>query len=206
MKIIYRNIYDKTITFNEDDLPEVYEKVEVDENTGLTKKIESINNGVVEDIQYYIAEDEDENDIIESYANQGKDSITIIERKIIGNYTVELDKEYDKNYKLVLLSEAVLDSLGNIICLRDLNIVDKQPIIQSTEKYYYDYLEGWGYRRIFESMYNREGSLLNLTYMASDEEQDWEDYDLNNISDLQKRFTNIDYYLNADFLPKGITE
>ncbi|MNK07065.1 hypothetical protein D3C87_249740 [compost metagenome] len=208
MAIEYKNLENKNITQQQAQYLDYYTKNFIDQNTGFVKKIEVMENRQLTSISYYLDSGENENDIVQLYTDQVKDDVITIVRQTIQNNNIELRKQYnDKN--LTFITHILYDNYNNIICRQNYNLITNQPIPETTLKYYYDYsdyTEEWGYREIFDSHYNSDGSLNILIYMPTDNDQDNESYGPINFSLLQDQFSeDLSYYLTSEFMPGDIT-
>lgn len=207
MEIKYKNLSGQNITEEQAQYLDYYKKEYIDNSTGLAKKIETIQDGQLDSIYYYLDDGENENDIVELYTDQVKKSCAYNSKTNYRGYTLELCKEYSEK-KLIFLYDVLYDKHNHTICLQNRDLITNEPIPDTTDKYYYDYneySEEWGYREIFVSKYNSDGSLDILFYMPNENDQDNESYGPINFSRLQDQFTeDLSYYLTSEIMPANI--
>lgn len=209
MKIRYKNILNKFVSFEELKADEWHTKQYIEVDKIRKEEVFYHKGDRVAQLIIYRDSNESHQDILDT-KKPDNELITIRETEKIGNYRLEKDFEYDKNAKLYLYFNALYDPEDNQVACQFLDI-NGVPNYKETEKYYFapsavalidDY--------IFSCEYNEDGSLREIYYCDSPEEQDsmlFHDSpeDIEHLM-LREGISQelMDYYLSPDVTPKGL--
>ena len=191
MTIEYANVDMEPISLEQLELVTEYFKLyKVD---GLLKKIESYDNNQLEDIEYYISENESIDDV---FMEAGTNSLEIVTNLAYNQYTIKTITYY--NNGAVVATDKELLYKGMILCFSELNAIGEANLLFS-RKYFYDE----NGEEQFNFSYNEDGSLRSFygfSYPFSEFNQSLP------ATDISTYFPNFlldnPYYLNFDFLPE----
>ncbi len=170
---------------------------------GSLKKNYFYHNSVLHSIDWYLSEEENEMNVVESLTPLAKSYVDILSPKQpLSDFYVQDSRHYQDG-KLFRKFKSLYDSYDNLICVQKIDINSNEPIFKETTKYYYGTAPVINDEEVFEAEYNSDGSLSLITFFQL--EDDWNPhkyYRLSNFPELQERFTkDISYYLNATLEP-----
>lgn len=208
--ISYQNINDEEVAIEQLDSLREYYKV-FSENQAILKKEFYIDN-ILKHISHYKSSIENEDAIIELYSSSGI-FYSIIEKLNLGNYIIEIDKEYS-GMRLKSHSRYLYNDNNSLICQENIDLLTGLPIFKETEKYFYDF-EKDDYFPIITASFNEDGSLDIIQYDSYRfDGQDEVIFSQNGISGVDDIATlqnllgfsadEMKYYLTAIFEPKKI--
>lgn len=207
MTIRYKNVFDEIVSFEELTASEWHAKQYIEADKIKKEEVFYRKGGKIVQLVIYRQPNESHQDILNTKKPEN-DLITIRETEKIGNYRLERDFEYDKNSKLCLYFNALYDPDDNQVACQFLDI-NGVPNYKETEKYYFapsavalidDY--------IFRCEYNEDGSLREIEYCDTLNEQDSMVFhdSPKDIEHLMRREgisqKLMDYYLSPDVMPK----
>lgn len=132
MTFSYENYLGESITFQQVDLLDDYNKNYYDDNS-LLRKIEHYEKKQITSYTYYLNSNETLSMVLEEYKNE---NIDIITRSYFGSYRIEESKDYEKSV-LKFYFRKLYDSNNNLICEQEFNISDLKVVPAKTEKYLY---------------------------------------------------------------------
>jgi hypothetical protein len=161
------------------------------------KKIETIEDGVLETINYIIDSFEDEKEIVEKLSIKANLKVVIERIQKVKNLKLKNYRSYSDE---ILYGDEnwLYDSNESVIGWEHLDLITKKPIYEETEKFLYRDED-----ELLHAYYNADGSLDHIMYMPDDEEQDWVAFGKNNFHELQQWIReDVSYYWDATLLPK----
>ncbi len=211
MMIRYKNVFDKIVSFEELKANEWHTKQYIEADRITKEEVFYHKGGKIVQLVIYRDVNESHQDILNTKKPENE-LITIRETENIGNYRLEKDFNYDQNSKLHGFFNALYDPDDNQVACQFLDI-NGVPNYKETEKYYFapsavavldDY--------IFRCEYNEDGSLREIYYCNSLNEQD--SMLLNSSSgDIKYLMSThgisqnlMDYYLSPDVIPKDLLD
>ncbi|MBV8325430.1 hypothetical protein [Chryseobacterium sp.] len=207
MRKVYKNIFGEIISKSNAAKLDEYHLYYYEKDSDLLKEIEFISEDSIYNINYFISENEDENQVFE-YLKEKSDFFDVEKREIIDSFIISTNKLYSLSVdELPLISRTVfgVDDPENFICSQVIDNETQQPQLEKTVKCWYTTNENGEKYAAIECSYEEDGTLELAIDKTSDpeNEENWENYDYNTFSDLQQRFdTDISYYRTAELLPK----
>lgn len=207
MRKVYKNIFGEIISKSKAVKLDEYHLYYYEEESDLLKEVEFINEDSIYNINYFLSDGEDENQVI-SYLKKKCDFFDIEKRELAGGYIISVNKLYSlsvDDQPLVSTTVFKADDSENFICSQVLDNETQQPQFERTVKCWYTKDANGDTYAAIECSYQEDGKLEMAVYKASDpdDEQNWEHYDYDSFKDLQKQMdADISYYKTATLLPK----
>jgi hypothetical protein len=190
ISISFENNSGEPVTDNQALLLDWYYKVYRD--NGIKKKIECITDGQVTGVEYFKSPGESDAAIFEQLSPVT--SIEISEVKASGIYSVELTKKYLNG--VLKLKTRSLYLTEKVLCFQDLDLVTDQPILSSTDKYYYESNGEWKYH--FD--YDANGDVDRMTSFGGANSGYYSPDELPTL--LEFNWSSLTYYHHAlPFMP-----
>nr|WP_315033606.1 hypothetical protein [uncultured Chryseobacterium sp.] len=207
MKKVYKNIFGEVISKSNAVKLDEYHLHYYEEGSGFLKEIEFINEDDVYNINYFLSDGENEEQVLE-YLKEKTDFFDIEKRETADGFVISTNKLYSLSVdELPLISKTVFktDDPENFICSQVVDNETGEPQLEKTVKCWYSTdANGEKYAAI-ECSYEEDGKLELAVDKTSDpeNEENWLHYDYNTFQDLQDHFdTDISYYKTATLLPK----
>lgn len=203
----YKNIYGNKITEQQAIQINQYDIFLLDEITNLVKEKHSVIDNIVNRIEYYKSDSENENDVY-NYLKNKTDFFLICKKETFNSFFIITYKQYgiESNSTFLLTYKSVFnnDTLEDPLGTQTLDNSTLFPVLEKTKKYWYSKDENGVTQVGVEFFYKNDGNLDYAIDKTPDfsNHKNWDRYTLANFQDLQNLFTiNIDYYKNANLLP-----
>lgn len=207
MRKVYKNIFGEIISKKEAVKLDEYHLYYYEEGSDLLKEIEFINEDNIYNINYFLSEGEDEEEVL-SYLQEKSDFFDIEKRESADGFIISVNKLYSlsvDNRPLISKTVFKAEDPENFICSQVIDNETQKPQLEKTVKCWYtDDANGEKYAAI-ECSYQEDGKLELAIDKTSDpdHEENWSHYDYDTFEDLQNQFTaDISYYKTAVLLPK----
>lgn len=207
MRKVYKNIFGEIISKKEAVKLDEYHLYYYEEGSDILKEIEFINEDSIYNINYFLSEGEDEDQVL-SYLQEKSDFFDIEKRESADGFIISVNKLYSLSVDdRPLISKTVFktEDPENFICSQVIDNETQEPQLEKTIKCWYtDDANGEKYAAI-ECSYQEDGKLELAIDKTSDpdHEENWSHYDYDTFEDLQNQFaTDISYYKTAVLLPK----
>ncbi|AZA82922.1 hypothetical protein C1637_17745 [Chryseobacterium lactis] len=207
MRKVYKNIFGEVISKSNAAKLNEYHLYYYEEGSDFLKEVEFINEDSVYNINYFLNEEENEDQVLE-YLKEKSDFFDIEKRETTDGITISTNKLYSLSVdELPLISKTVFktDDLENFICSQVIDNETGKPQLEKTVKCWYT-TDGNGEKyAAIEFSYEDDGKLELAVDKTSDpeNEENWSHYDYDTFQDLQDKIeTDITYYKTAALLPK----
>lgn len=201
--IYYTDSLDQRIS--EDQLDDDYNKVFSENN--VIQRIESYHHHVIEDITYFLSENEKIEIVLTELQQQAARFVILSRREQFGKNTIVKSTQFSAEKTLFNYQE-LFDENNQLICHQDLELITETPILLGTEKDLYDE----NGETIAHFDYDAEGNLRDLwgqiVYDANIYEHQGKAHPMETITGIEminKHFPALiaenPYYSDATFLP-----
>ncbi|MCQ9635623.1 hypothetical protein MP477_11695 [Chryseobacterium sp. WG23] len=207
MRKVYKNIFGEVISKSNAVKQDEYHLYYYEKDSDVLKEIEFISEDSIYNINYFISEDENENQVFD-YLKEKSDFFDVEKKDAVDGFIISTNKLYSLSVDdQPLISRTVFnnDDPENFICSQVINNETQEPELEKTVKCWYTTDENGEKYAAIECSYQEDGKLELAVDKTSDpeNEQNWEHFDYDTFQDLQAKFdTNISYYKTADLLPQ----
>ncbi|AKK73674.1 hypothetical protein [Chryseobacterium gallinarum] len=207
MRKVYKNIFGEVISKNNAVKLDEYHLYYYQEHSDLLKEIEFISEDSIYNINYFLSEEDDEEQIVE-YLKEKSDFFDIERREIADGFIISTNKLYSlsvDDHPLISKTVFKTDDPENFICSQVIDENTQEPQLEKTIKCWYTTDENGEKYAAIECSYQEDGKLELAVDKTSDpdNEQNWAHYDYDTFQDLQDKIaTDISYYRTANLLPK----
>ncbi len=207
MRKVYKNIFGEVISKAKAEKLDDYHLYYYEKDSDVLKEIEFLSEDEIYSINYYMSDDENEQQII-NYLKEKSDLFDIERRESAGNFIIATNKMYSLAVdEKPLISKTVFyeDDPENFICSQILDNETLKPVPERTTKCWYDLDENGEKYAAIEFSYQEDGKLeLAIDKTPNpDNDMEWEHYEYASFKDLQNRIdADISYYKTAALLPK----
>ncbi|MGK6341668.1 hypothetical protein ACMGDK_05475 [Chryseobacterium sp. DT-3] len=209
MKKVYKNIFGEVISKAKAEKLDDYHLYYYEKDSGILKEIEFLAEDEIYNINYFMSQDEDEEQIV-NYLKEKSDLFDIEKRQSTGNFTIATNKIYSLSAdEKPLISKTVFyhDDPENFICSQILDTDTLEPIPERTTKCWYTSDDNGEKYAAIEFSYQEDGKLeLAIDKTPNpDNDLEWEHYEYSTFKDLQSKIpTDISYYKTARLLPETV--
>ncbi|CAM3137907.1 hypothetical protein DRF59_19685 [Chryseobacterium flavum] len=207
MKKVYKNIFGEIISKGTAVKQDEYHLYYYEKDSDLLKEIEFISEDNIYNINYFISEGEDENQVFD-YLKEKSDFFDIEKREFVNDFIITTNKLYSLSVDdLPLISRTVFkkDDPENFICSQVIDNETHEPQLERTIKCWYTNDKNGEKYAAIECSYQEDGKLELAVDKTPDpdHEENWIQYDYDTFQDLQAQIpTDISYYKTATLLPK----
>lgn len=207
MRKVYKNIFGEVISKSKAMKLDEYHLYYYESDSDILKEIEFINDESIYNINYYLNEGDNEEEILE-YLKEKSDFFDIEKKETTDKFIISTNKLYSLSVdELPLISKTVfiMDDPENFICSQVIDNETHEPQLERTIKCWYTTDENGEKYAALECSYQEDGKLELAIDKTSDpdNEHNWAHYDDETFHDLQELYpVDISYYKTAVLLPK----
>lgn len=207
MKKVYKNIFGEVISKSNAVKLDEYHLHYYEEGTNFLKEIEFINEDSVYNINYFLSEGENEDEVL-NYLKEKSDFFDIEKKEMADGFIISTNKLYSLSVDdLPLVSKTVfkIDDPENFICSQVIDNETGEPQLEKTVKCWYTTDKNGEKYAAIECSYQEDGKLELAIDKTSDpeNEENSSHYDYDTFEDLQNQIgTDMSYYKTAILLSK----
>ena len=207
MRKVYKNIFGEIVSKSKATKLDEYHLYYYESDSDILKEIEFINDESIYNINYFLNEGDNEEEILE-YLKEKSDFFDIEKKEITDGFIITTNKLYSLSVdELPLISKTVftMDDPENFICSQVIDNETHEPQLERTVKCWYTTDESGEKYAALECSYEEDGKLELAIDKTSDpdNEQNWAHYDYETFHKLQEQYQmDISYYKTAALLPK----